>query len=167
MENSKNCPCGQPKTLGECCGRFITDGEAPATAEELMRSRYTAFALHEVDYIVQTHHPDTRGEVNRDEIKRWSEGARWLGLEILRTEDGQPGEDQGWVEFIARFAEKGETKTHHELSFFQRHQGRWSFHSAHPPKQTPTQRAQPKVGRNEPCPCGSGKKYKKCCGLDG
>ena len=94
-----------------------------------MRSRYTAFALHEVDYLIETHHPDTRGAVNRDDVRRWSEGTRWLGLEILRTKDGQPGDDQGWVEFIARYAENGETKAHDELSLFQRHQGRWFFHS--------------------------------------
>jgi len=129
-----------------------------------MRSRYTAFATHAIDYLIETHHPDTRSDVNRDEIRRFSEGSTWLGLEILGVEEGRDGDEQGWVEFIARYKERGQERAHHERSLFRRHQGRWFFHSAQEPKQTPTERSQPKIGRNEPCPCGSGKKYKKCCG---
>jgi SEC-C motif-containing protein len=130
-----------------------------------MRSRYTAFATHEVDYLIASHHPDTRGEVDRDEAKRFSEDATWLGLDILSTDEGQEGDEQGWVEFMARYKEAGEERVHHERSLFRRYQGRWFFHSSQQPRQTPTQRAQPKIGRNEPCSCGSGKKYKKCCGV--
>ncbi len=136
----------------------------PETAEQLMRSRYAAFATHDIDYIIATHHPDTRGEVKRDEVERFSHGSTWLGLEIVATSEGQVGDDQGFVEFIARYRQNGEECHHHERSLFRRHQGRWHFHSAEYPKAAPIQRAQPKVGRNEPCPCGSGKKYKKCCG---
>lgn len=129
-----------------------------------MRSRYSAFATHHIDYLIDSHHPETRGEVDRDEIRRFSEGSRWLGLQILRTEDGQEGDERGFVEFVARYKEGGQERLHHELSLFLRHQGRWYFHSSQDPKQEPTLRAQPKIGRNVPCPCGSGKKYKKCCG---
>ncbi len=129
-----------------------------------MRSRYAAFATHHVDYLIDSHHPDTRGDADPDEVRRFSEGSKWLGLQILRTEEGQEGDEQGWVEFIARYKERGQERLHHELSLFLRHQGRWYFHSAQDPKQEPTLREQPKIGRNAPCPCGSGKKHKKCCG---
>lgn len=129
-----------------------------------MRSRYTAFATHQVDYLIDSHHPDTRGETNRDEIRSFSEAAKWLGLQILRTEEGQEADERGRVEFIARYKEHGQERLHHELSLFLRHQGRWYFHSSQDPKQEPTQRSEPKIGRNAPCPCGSGKKHKKCCG---
>ncbi len=129
-----------------------------------MRSRYTAFVTHAVDYLISTHHPDTRGEVDREEVRRFSEGSMWLGLEVLRAQDGREGDQQGFVEFVARYSDNGAERVHHELSRFERHQGRWFFHSAQTPKQAPVQRTHPKVGRNEPCPCGSGRKHKKCCG---
>jgi SEC-C motif domain protein len=150
--------------LDDCCGRFITGRASPETAEQLMRSRYTAFATGQIDYLIATHHPETRGEAKREDVERFSKGSTWLGLEILSTEDGQAGDDQGFVEFIARYREHGGERIHHERSRFWRHQGRWFFHSAEYPKAAPVQCAQPKVGRNDPCPCGSGKKYKKCCG---
>ena len=157
------CPCGLSESLADCCARFIAGDLAPDTAEALMRSRYTAFATHAIDYLVATHHPDTLPEADREKIKRFSEGATWSGLEILDTEGGHPGDQEGWVEFIARYTEDGEARLHHERSLFRRHQGRWFFHSGHQPKAVPTLRAHPKTGRNDPCPCGSGKKYKKCC----
>jgi SEC-C motif-containing protein len=163
MDTQTQCPCGQQRPLQDCCGRFIAGRELPDSAEELMRSRYTAFAIHQVDYLIESHHPETRGEVSRDEVKRFSEGLAWRGLEILETVDGQADDDQGWVEFAAHFREHNEDRVHHERSLFRRYQGRWFFHSVAHPERTPVQRTQPKVGRNEPCPCGSGKKYKKCC----
>ena len=159
------CPCGRPEPIDDCCGRFITGQAAPESAEQLMRSRYAAFATHQIDYLITSHHPDTLREVKREDAERFSKGVTWLGLEILSTEEGQAGDDQGWVEFIARYREGGKEQIHHERSLFRRHQGRWHFHSAEYPKPAPAQRTHPKVGRNEPCPCGSGKKHKKCCGL--
>jgi SEC-C motif-containing protein len=158
------CPCGRSEPIDDCCGRFIAGRAAPESAEQLMRSRYAAFATHQIDYLITSHHPDTLREVKREDVERFSMGVTWLGLEILSTEEGQAGDDQGWVEFIARYREGGKEQIHHERSLFRRHQGRWHFHSAEYPKPAPAQRAQPKVGRNEPCPCGSGKKHKKCCG---
>jgi SEC-C motif domain protein len=163
MQSKTSCPCGQQRPLEDCCGRFISGRELAQTAEELMRSRYTAFATRQIDYLVESHHPDTRGEVVLEDVRRFSEGMRWRGLEIVDTVDGQAGDEQGWVEFVARYVERGEERIHHERSLFLRHQGRWYFHGAQAPKHEPARRAQPKVGRNEPCPCGSGKKHKKCC----
>jgi SEC-C motif-containing protein len=167
MDTQNPCPCGQPQAFEDCCGRFISGRDLPQSSEELMRSRYTAFATHQIEYLMASHHPETRGQADRDGVKRFSEGMTWCGLEILETVDGQAADDQGWVEFIARYREQGQDRVHHERSLFRRHQGRWFFHSAEHPKPAPSQRTQPKVGRNEPCPCGSGKKYKKCCAAKG
>jgi SEC-C motif domain protein len=164
VDTNPLCPCGQPANLDDCCGRFIAGHASPETAEQLMRSRYTAFATGQIGYLIATHHPETRGEVKREDVERFSQGSTWLGLEILSTEEGQAGDDQGFVEFVARYREPGGERVHHERSLFRRHQGKWFFHSAEYPKAVPVERAQPKVGRNEPCPCGSGKKHKKCCG---
>jgi SEC-C motif domain protein len=129
-----------------------------------MRARYTAFATQQIEFILDSHHPETRNDVDRDAVARSSKASRWLGLEVLRTEEGLAGDERGWVEFVARYRLNGRELVHHELSLFERHQGRWYFHSGHEPKHAEPVAAPPKVGRNEPCPCGSGKKHKKCCG---
>jgi SEC-C motif-containing protein len=68
------------------------------------------------------------------------------------------------VEFIARYVEKGQTVNHHEIAQFRREEGFWYFYDGQAPKPRTIKRETPKVGRNAPCPCGSGKKFKKCCG---
>jgi SEC-C motif domain protein len=163
MTAKTQCPCGRKQPLEDCCGRFLSGHELPESAEELMRSRYSAFATHAIDYLIESHHPETREDLDRDEVRRFSEGVFWQGLDILDTVDGLASDEQGWVEFIARYVQDGEERLHHERSLFRRHQGRWFFHSAEYPKSVPAVRTQPKIGRNDPCPCGSGKKYKKCC----
>ncbi len=129
-----------------------------------MRARYTAYATQRVDFLLASHHPDTVRDVDVNAARRLSRHAKWNGLEIVSTEGGLAGDDEGWVEFVAHYTLEGRDVAHHERSLFRRHHGRWYFHSDDRPKQTTARNASPKVGRNEPCPCGSGKKYKKCCG---
>ena len=93
-----------------------------------------------------------------------AEQSTWLGLEIVDTEAGGMDDENGVVEFIARFTEKGQPKQHHERSRFSKHAGRWYYLDGEVPKPQTQRHEGPKVGRNDPCPCGSGKKYKKCCG---
>jgi len=126
-----------------------------------MRSRYTAFVRGEIDYILATTAPET--EMDRSETERWSRNSEWLGLRILETNDGGPDDDEGTVEFIARFRLADKERSHHELASFRRENGRWVFVDGVNPRPT-LRRTEPKIGRNDPCPCGSGKKYKKCCG---
>jgi SEC-C motif-containing protein len=142
----------------------IRDGREPDTAEALMRARYTAFTLGEVDFIVESHDEATRDQVDRDEIEQWSTTSDWHGLDILETEAGQPGDDEGMVAFSAQYTLSGTTYDHRERASFVRRGGAWKFHDAQPYKSEPIRRDEPKVGRNEPCPCGSGKKYKRCHG---
>ena len=89
--------------------------------------------------------------------------AEWLGLTIVATEQGGEQDDTGMVEFIARHKTEGVEVAHHERSQFRKLDGAWRFVSGTPVKQVPVTRGD-KTGRNDPCPCGSGKKYKKCHG---
>jgi SEC-C motif-containing protein len=129
-----------------------------------MRSRYSAYALEKVDYIVDTHEPEGRGDVDRDAAEEWAKQAEWLGLEIVDTALGQPNDSTGEVEFIASYSLKGVEQKHHERSRFEKQDGKWFYVDGEMVKAKPVVREEPKVGRNEPCPCGSGKKFKKCCG---
>lgn len=129
-----------------------------------MRARYTAFTRGNVDFIVASHHPETRDDVNRDEIERWSRDSQWLGLDIVASEHGGPDDDEGVVVFTARYRLQGQVHDHVERATFRRQDGEWRFHDADEPKADTIRRESPKVGRNDPCPCGSGVKHKKCCG---
>jgi SEC-C motif-containing protein len=143
----------------------LIDGSVIApTAESLMRSRYSAYVVHAIDYLGETLHPDHRGDWDRDATRKWAESSEWLGLTIVSTESGGEGDDEGWVEFNAIFRSGGEEQQHTERSRFRRHQGRWYYVDGDLPKPRTQRHETPKVGRNDPCPCGSGRKYKKCCG---
>ncbi|MBO4304169.1 MAG: YchJ family protein [Lentisphaeria bacterium] len=163
MEEDK-CPCLSGKTYAECCEGIIRGTKKAATAEELMRARYSAYAKAEVDFIINSTHSSQRESNDRDEIRRWAEKSVWKGIEILRTEKGGENDETGIVEFIARYADNGVDMEHHEISEFVREKGEWTFLDGKMAAQAPYVRESAKVGRNDPCPCGSGKKYKKCCG---
>lgn len=136
------------------------------TAEELMRSRYSAFVLGDIDWIIDSHHPDTVDEVSREDIEQWASGSEWLGLRIRGTEAGGADDDEGEVHFRARYKVGSQQVDHVERARFLRHEGAWKFHSViedEPQELIPVGPAAT-VGRNDPCTCGSGRKYKKCCG---
>jgi SEC-C motif-containing protein len=157
------CPCGSEKTYAKCCQPYIQGESLPPSAESLMRSRYSAYVKQNIDYLVETHMPERRDDLDIPGTKEWAENADWLGLEIIRCEEGGPDDETGLVEFKARYSQDGEEITHHEVSNFRKTDGRWYFEEGFPARDTYV-RPGPKVGRNDPCPCGSGKKYKKCCG---
>ena len=116
---SKACPCGG-KEYAACCGRFIDGGELPQTAEQLMRSRYTAYTLHNEAYLKATWHASTRPaeEVAQDE------GLKWLGLEVRKH---VPAGDKATVEFVARCKTGGRAHRMHEISNFVHEGGRWFY----------------------------------------
>lgn len=159
-----NCPCGSDMPYAECCEPIIKGEKAAETPETVMRARYTAYAKNETEYLLTSLHPDKRADHNPEETRRWAENAEWHGLEIVQTEDGGPDDEEGDVEFRATFTYKGERQTHHELAHFKKVDGTWYYFEGEPVKPETYVRETPKVGRNDPCPCGSGKKYKKCCG---
>lgn len=149
-----NCPCGSTLSLDVCCGA-LHHGAPTDTPEQLMRSRYSAFVLGLGEYLVHSWHPDYLNGLTATELSQTD--TRWDGLEILASQGG-PDDETGMVEFKAWFLEGDERHCLHERSRFVRYQGRWVYTDG---EQDP---AQPRVGRNDPCPCGSGKKFKKCCG---
>ena len=160
-----SCACGNPGSVETCCGPLIEGSRSPETAEELMRARYTAFTLEKIDYLMDTNHPSTRDERERENLAIWARESEWLGLEIVHTEAGGPEDATGEVEFVARYkAPKSGEVRHHEVARFSRVDGRWMLSGSDLVKPRPVTREAPKVGRNDPCPCHSGKKYKKCCG---
>jgi SEC-C motif-containing protein len=129
-----------------------------------MRSRYSAYVEQAIDYLGDTLHPAHRGDWDRDATRRWAAGAEWLALEILDTEAGEAGDQEGFVDFLAHYREDGVERHHRERSRFRAEGGRWYYVDGVTPKPVTQTLAGPKVGRNDPCPCGSGRKYKKCCG---
>jgi SEC-C motif-containing protein len=138
--------------------------KSPETAEALMRSRYTAYAVGDIDYILGTHDPDRVKDVDQANTEAWSKSAEWLGLEIVKTEAGEASDTQGTVEFVANYKIRGTKIAHRERATFRKHGSRWVFVDGEEIKGPPVRHTEPRVGRNDPCPCGSGKKYKKCHG---
>ncbi|MBK8980293.1 MAG: YchJ family protein [Planctomycetes bacterium] len=162
------CPCGSGRSHADCCEPYLTGAAWPETAEALMRARYSAFATGRVEFIRESHEPGSRDEVDDDATRQWSQSAEWQGIEVLATDGGGPDDDEGTVEFVAHYSVKGTAHPHHEVATFQRgDDGRWYFVDGVVAGAGTYRREQPKVGRNDPCPCGSGRKYKKCHGGPG
>jgi SEC-C motif-containing protein len=148
----------------ECCRLLIT-GEKPAdTAEQLMRARYSAYVMKELDYIRTSLHPEHRSDFDEKSSRAWAERAQWHGMAVQKTTGGGPDDSDGQVEFTVSFTENGVKQDHHELSDFRKKDGLWYFVSGKVLPPLPVVRTAPKAGRNDPCACGSGKKFKKCCG---
>lgn len=152
------CPCGSGRELSGCCGPILGGAPAP-TAEALMRSRYTAFVVGNIDHIDRTHVPEIRDDFNRAEAERAADEMEWLGLEVRHaSEEG----DTGTVEFLVRMRRGDQDLAQYEVSSFRRIGGHWFYAGGKTSPNVPPRRVV-KIARNEPCPCGSGKKYKKCC----
>ncbi len=158
------CPCGSKLDYGQCCEPVIRGSRQALTAEELMRSRYTAYANVEIDYLLESIHSSQRDDYDLKSARRWAEKSQWDGIQIISTEGGGEQDSQGKVEFIAHYRYKGKKASHHELAEFVKEDGRWFFHHGEMVPQKQVIREGKKVGRNDPCTCGSGIKYKKCCG---
>ena len=158
------CACGSGKDFDVCCGPVLK-GETPAAfPEAVMRARYTAYATGELDYLRESLMPEARADFDEQGVSSWSGSAEWKGLEILDVSGGTGKDDTGEVEFKAHYAQSGVDQSHHERASFRKVDGVWLYEEGEVKKPQPVRRETPKVGRNESCPCGSGKKYKKCCG---
>lgn len=174
-----NCPCGSNLEYSKCCEPYIKGEKKAPTAEALMRARYTAYSKAEIGFIKETLAPETRSDFNEKSARDWAQKSEWKGLQIQSVKQGKETDNKGVVEFTAKYKTEGKTLEHHEVAEFRKSDGKWYFvdgdshtheeghghHHHHEPVQ-PVVRAAPKVGRNDPCPCGSGKKYKKCHGAN-
>lgn len=164
------CPCrsiDQNKlNYDECCRPFIEGKKKAPTAESLMRSRYSAYAVKNIDYIDTTQVTVETEVFNKEEALKWADSSEWMGLEIKKTQKGQATDATGVVEFVAHYKDKasGTELHHHETSLFAKKDGEWKFKEGQIHGAQPVKRLEPKIGRNDVCSCGSGKKYKKCCG---
>jgi len=147
------CYCGSGKTFESCCAPLIDGVAAAAGAEALMRSRYSAYVVGAGEYLVATTVPEKQVSEDAELIRSHAAQTTWLGLTVLDTEEG---ETRATVAFKAYYREgTGTIRVHHEKSTFRAIAGRWYYDTG--------VLYDAEVGRNDPCPCGSGKKYKKCC----
>tara|TARA_Y100001935_G_C17269334_1_gene490998 strand:- start:714 stop:1202 length:489 start_codon:yes stop_codon:yes gene_type:complete len=160
----ENCFCSSNKPYEQCCEPFIKYNDKPLTAEALMRSRYCAYVVGAIDYLGQTLHPRSRDDFDRNATNTWAKKSTWLGLKILKVEGGQQNDTIGFIEFTAKYKEEDELKVHQEISQFKKYKGDWFYVDGNIPKPITQRNKEPKIGRNSICSCGSGKKYKKCCG---
>lgn len=160
MAHSKQCPCGSGIPYAVCCEPLLSGHTQAATAEALMRSRYTAYAERNIGYLLRTWHPSTRPSVLDPATM-----PDWCSLEIVRTERGGAGDEEGLVEFVATALLGKRLCKLHEASRFVREGGQWYYLDGDMTGAGESVEADTaKVGRNDPCSCGSGRKFKKCCG---
>jgi SEC-C motif-containing protein len=127
-----------------------------------MRARYTSFVTGAIDFIVASTHSRSRKDIDLAFIRDWSQTSSWHGLEIFETK--LVNDNQAYVSFEARYTQQGQDRNHREKSLFEREEGQWRFVDGEELKNPTVQYETPRPGRNDPCPCGSGKKFKKCCG---
>lgn len=159
IEINNNCLCGGEAPYSLCCQPFHEYNKKPDTAECLMRSRFTAYAMKNSSYLL-----DTWVETKRPKDVDFSkEEAKWTKLDIIKTKKGGKKDSKGLVEFKAYYLLEGEEHVMKETSRFQKLSGQWLYldglvSSVSKVNQSNNQ------GKNAPCACGSGKKYKRCCG---
>lgn len=128
------CPCGSRLTYSHCCGLYIEQQAQAPTPEALMRSRYSAYTLANIDYIKATMKGRALLGFNEQQAKAWAQRVQWLGLTIVNTFPRLTNDTQGYVEFIAFYKEQGQSQTLHERSEFQCHQGKWYYTDGAPPQ---------------------------------
>lgn len=151
------CYCGNVASYEKCCKPIHDNHSLPIHPEQLMRARYSAHVLGLVDFVIATYHPSCQAERQRTEIEQ-SINSNWCGLEVVEAQSGSHA-DEGFVHFKAYCTQDNQQFYLEERSRFIKQDGLWFYIDG----QFPEQYQQSKIGRNDPCWCGSGKKFKKCC----
>lgn len=157
--NDVLCPCCSQLDYADCCQRYHL-GALPETAEQLMRSRYTAFVRRDINYIIATTLPAQQASLDVAALTQWAQQMHWQGLQIV-SHTPKIGKRHAQLHFVAKFTDReaGDVGTHDERSAFvkvnEAQGARWYF-------------LDPTVGQRptgkQPCLCGSGEKFKACCG---
>lgn len=124
---TQSCPCGDELPLSNCCGRFLAGESYPETAEELMRSRYSAYVLERIDYLRDTLWPKHQPRFDAVATARWAADNHWTGLTVIKVHNGSSVDREGTVLFEARYLAGGQLITHRELSRFRKKAGRWYY----------------------------------------
>ncbi len=154
MQNTDLCPCGSGAVYAQCCGRYHSGAAHPETAEQLMRSRFTAFALRDEAYLLAT----WTGAKRPRHIDFSKVNVVWTRLEIVSTKKGGVKDTKGQIQFKAYYEQKGAEYAMNELSRFRKVHGRWYYLDG-------AVKSIVLVGHETvPCPCGSGKVFEHCCG---
>lgn len=156
---ANNCLCGSDLTYDQCCGQLHSGKTHTTTAKTLMRSRFTAYAMRNGNYLLQTWDTASRPEA----IDFSKETGEWTSLDIISSKKGTEKDSKGIVEFKAYFTQDGEAKVMNEISRFVKKQGHW-FYLDGKVKSVGSSSGPVNQGLNAPCACGSGKKFKRCCG---
>jgi len=155
------CPCGSAKMVENCCSLLISGDRQAESPEQLMRSRFVAYATGDMSYVMSTWHSSTRPAEVSD-----LDSMHWLRLEVIEATKESDKSQQGHVEFKAYFVDSSTQEAQHgvmhERSRFIIEDGCWRYVDGEQ-FDISADIAIKKWGRNEPCFCGSGKKYKKCC----
>lgn len=121
-----HCPCCSGKSFQDCCDMFISGKQLPHTPEQLMRSRYTAYTLANIDYIIKTMKPPALDQLgDAQEARDWSQQQTWVKLEVKNSRIENP--DKGFVEFLAHYAHHDKRYVIHEISEFHRIDGQWFY----------------------------------------
>lgn len=144
------CPCGSGFLYHQCCCLYHHGQSAP-TAEKLMRSRYSAYVLGLTEYILGSWHPDFRPKLH----DMGGTACHWIHLDILNHSLGQPDDKHGEVTFAAFYVDGGKGNMLKETSRFAQQSGRWLYLDGHCTVVA--------ISQNALCPCGSTKKFKRCC----
>lgn len=153
------CPCGSGQLFEACCEPILTGRSQAATAEQLMRARFTAHVAHDFEFL----HRSYRATADKPYIPEEGEpSVTWTKL-VVHSHEVTDNPEKAFVDFSAYGTEGGVEKVLHEKAEFLRINGRWLYTREARLGPAPYKAAAPKVGRNEPCPCGSGRKYKQCC----
>ncbi|MGV3344257.1 YchJ family metal-binding protein [Enterobacteriaceae bacterium LUAb1] len=148
------CPCCSGLQYNLCCQRYLSGEAYPHTPEKLMRSRYSAWYTKNANYLIATWHPQCHPQRFLDRITANFSDTEWQALNVISYAAGR-NENEGFVTFFASYShpEKQQRGVVYERSRFLRENERWYYIDG----------IIPPLGRNDTCPCGSGKKYKKCC----
>ena len=124
---SDPCPCHSGKVYGDCCGPILGGAQKAPTAEALMRARYTAYAIDDVDFLFASSGDAVRAEFDPAGAHKWARNSVWTGMEVLDVQRGGIDDDEGSVEFVAHYTVKRQPFSHHERSLFKRVEGEWRF----------------------------------------
>ncbi len=127
IRSRTDCPCGSKLMYHDCCRPFHIGKAQPATAEKLMRARYSAFFFRLIDYLVSSTHPDTREKNLREELVGIVDNLLWRNLRIISKSKGEAEDKKGKVEFLAQYHCDGELKEMKENSRFRKYQGHWKY----------------------------------------
>ena len=122
-----NCYCGNDIPYSQCCEKIHLDIKKAITAEQLMRSRYSAFVKADGDYLIQSHHSSTRPIKEKNNIIKWANSVQWIKLEVLETSEGKANNTNGTVTFNAYFYENGKAEVIHEKSAFLKENNHWTY----------------------------------------